>query len=85
MIIKSRSISLYCPICGNDQFSCAEKGIEDLSTAPDSLTLKCSDCGSTFTKAELIENNQDTIIENIEDIKQEALNEFKKKLQKIFN
>ena len=75
---------MYCPICGNDQFSCIDESIDNLSDAPNDVTLKCSDCGSIFTKGELIESNQDIINANIEEIKQEAIKELEKKLKKMF-
>ena len=58
--------------------------IDNLSDAPNDVTLKCSDCGSIFTKGELIESNEDIINANIEDIKQEAIKELEKKLKKMF-
>ena len=79
-----RNVTLYCPICGNDQFSCIDESIDNLSDAPNDVTLKCSDCGSIFTKGELIESNQDIINANIEDIKQEAIKELEKKLKRMF-
>ena len=79
-----RNVTLYCPICGNDQFSCIDESIDNLSDAPNDVTLKCSDCGSIFTKGELIESNQDIINANIEEIKQEAIKELEKKLKKMF-
>lgn len=79
-----RNVTLYCPICGNDQFSCIDESIDNLSDAPNDVTSKCSDCGSIFTKGELIESNQDIINANIEEIKQEAIKELEKKLKKMF-
>lgn len=58
--------------------------IDNLSDAPNDVTLKCSDCGSIFTKGELIESNEDIINANIEEIKQEAIKELEKKLKKMF-
>lgn len=52
--------------------------------APDSTKIKCSDCGRVFTKAELIEENQNVINANIEDIKNEAMKELEKELAKAF-
>lgn len=78
----SRKVTLYCSVCGNDQFSTLDDGIDDLMEAPDSTKIKCSDCGRVFTKAELIEENQNVINANIEDIKNEAMKELEKKLAK---
>lgn len=80
----SRKVTLYCSVCGNDQFSTLDDGIDDLMEAPDSTKIKCSDCGRVFTKAELIEENQNVINANIEDIKNEAMKELEKELAKAF-
>lgn len=80
----SRSVSLLCPVCGNDQFSAVDNDFEDLSDAPDETRVKCSDCGAIRTKAELIEENQEIINANIEDIKKEAISEIEKELKKAF-
>ena len=84
MSIENRNITLHCPTCGNDQFSCVDVNFDDLSDAPDEVKLKCADCNSIFTKGELIDGNQDVINANIEDIKNEAMQEIKKSLKKIF-
>lgn len=84
MSIENRNITLHCPTCGNDQFSCVDVNFDDLSDAPDEVKLKCADCNSIFTKGELIEANEDTINANIEDIKNEAMQKIEKSLKKIF-
>lgn len=80
----SRNVTLFCSVCGNDQFSTLDEEIDDLMEAPDDTKIKCSDCGRVFTKAELIEENQDVINANIEDIKNEAMKEIEKELSKAF-
>lgn len=84
MSIENRNITLHCPTCGNDQFSCVDAVFDDLSEAPDEVKLRCADCNSIFTKGELIEENEDIINANIEDIKNEAMQEIEKSLKKIF-
>jgi len=84
MSLETRNITLYCPICGNDQFSCIDESLEDLSNASGETRLQCSDCKSIITKDELINSNQDVINANIEDITQEAIKEFEKQLKKVF-
>ena len=78
----SRNVTLFCSVCGNDQFSTLDEEIDDLMEAPDDTKIKCSDCGRVFTKAELIEENQDVINANIEDIRNEAMKEIEKELSK---
>lgn len=83
MIIKNRKVSLYCPTCGNDQFSTIDE-TDDLIDASDTTRFLCADCKSIFTKVELIESNQDIINANIEDVKNKAMKEIDKELKKLF-
>lgn len=80
----NRKVTLYCNVCGNDHFSTLDEGIDDLLKAPNNTKIKCSDCGRIFTKAELIEENQNIINANIEDIKNDAIKEIEKELAKAF-
>lgn len=80
----SRKVSLLCSICGNDQFETLDKEYEDMTEAPDSTRFKCSDCGRIFTKAELLDENEEIINANIEDIQNEAVAEVEKELKKMF-
>ena len=84
MSIENRKVTLYCPVCGNDQFICPNTKFDDLSDAPGDIMLQCADCKKFITKSELIEENQDVINANIEEIKQEAFKEIDKKLKKLF-
>lgn len=84
MSVEYRSFSLYCPICGNDQFSCVDVEHNDLSDAPAEAKVQCADCKYIFTKAELIEENQDVINANIEEVKNDLIKDFEKKLKKMF-
>ena len=79
----SRNVKLYCDVCSNDQFSIINDIDCELKEAPDETKMQCSDCGKFFTKAELIELNQEVIEANIEDIKKEAVKEFEKELSKV--
>ena len=84
MNIEDRKITLYCPVCGNDQFSSVDCDIENLFDAPDESRVQCADCKLIITKAELLEGNQDIINANIEEIKQEVLEDVERRLKKIF-
>ena len=48
-----------------------------MKDVPNETKIQCSACGKIFTKAELIELNQDGINANIKDIKNEAVKELK--------
>ena len=84
MSIESRNVTLYCPTCGNDQFSCIDSDIDDLLDAPDEAKIQCADCKCIITKAELIEANQEIIEANIEEVKNDIVKDFEKKLKKMF-
>lgn len=80
-----RTFSLYCPVCGNDQFSCIDNvEFDDLSDAPDDTQIQCSICKNIYTKAGFLEQNQDIINANINEIEQEAIKVFEKELKKLF-
>lgn len=78
----SRSITLFCDVCGNDQFATLDEIKCELSEAPEETRIQCSDCGKIFTKGELLEVNQEVINANVEEIQNEAIKEMEKKLAK---
>ena len=80
---NNRNVALYCPVCGNDQFFCLDEEIDGVSDAPDEVRVQCADCKAIFTKEELLESNQDVINANIEDVAQELIKVFEKKLKKM--
>lgn len=84
MSIESRNVMLYCPTCGNDQFSSVDVENDGILYAPDNTRIQCADCKCIFTKAELIEANQDVINANIEEVKQDLIKDLEKKLKKMF-
>lgn len=84
MSIESRNVVLRCPTCGNDQFSCVDSDIIDLSEALDETKIQCADCKCIITKAELLEANQDIIDANIEEVTNDVMKDFEKKLKKMF-
>lgn len=84
MSIETRSVKLYCPVCGNDQFSSMDLQVDSLIDAPDETRIQCADCKNTFTKAELIESNREVIDANIDEMKQKLLKDLDRKLKKIF-
>ena len=84
MSIENRNVTLYCPTCGNDQFSSVDVEIDDLSDVPGDTRIQCADCKCIFTKTELIEANQDVINANIEEVKRDLMIDLEKKLKKMF-
>ena len=79
-----KNITLYCPACGNKSFVLIDDIKLDLVDAPDETKIKCSNCNKIFTKAQFIEGNQYIINENIKDIKNELMQEFKNSISKVF-
>lgn len=80
----SREITLLCPVCGNDQFESLDVEDGDELTAPDTIRYKCSDCKSIYTKAELINSNNESIEDNIDEMEKEVMKDLEKKLKKMF-
>lgn len=80
----SRNITLLCPVCGNSQFESLNEESEAFGDAPDQAQYKCSDCGSIFTKEQLLEENSEKIDIAINEIKDDALKELDKELKKAF-
>lgn len=71
----SHSIELNCPICANNQF--------EFDSELESTTYKCSDCGKELTKDELLKANEYKINANIDNVKDEAIQEIEKELKKM--
>ena len=80
----SRNITLLCPVCGTSQFESLNEGSEAFGDASDQAQYKCSDCGSIFTKEQLLEENSEKIDIAINEIKDDALKELDKELKKAF-
>lgn len=77
-----RKVKLLCPLCGNDMFASLDEDFEDLLHASDDVRLRCSDCGSEYTKRELIDSNSEIISNTIDELKQDAVRELEKELKK---
>ena len=77
-----RKVKLLCPLCGNDQFESLDEEFEDLLHASDDVRLRCSDCGSEYTKRELIDSNAAIIDTAVDELKQDAVREIEKELKK---
>ena len=78
----SKEIKMICPICGNDQFELEYKEYENINDAPDEANIKCSDCGTSFSKEDLIEENSELIDIAIEDLKKEVVEQLEAKIKK---
>lgn len=79
----NRSVSLICSICGNNQFSALGYDGEKFAKFSEAPYYKCYDCGRLISKKQLMGENQEVINANIEEIKNEAVDEMKKELQKL--
>lgn len=79
---NSRVISLLCPICGYDQFESLDGRYPDPDEAPDETMLKCGDCGATFTKEELFQENSERIEIAFEEMAETVLDEIEKDFEK---
>lgn len=72
----SKSVSLFCPICGNDQFESEESDIN--------CPVTCVSCKQVFSREELQEYNQSLIDNAIDEIKDEVVSDLTKDIKKIF-
>lgn len=79
-----KTITMLCDICGNDQFESLAGYDDSVDEIPDDARYKCSDCGKIFTKEELIELNQEKINLNIDDMVKDVMDDFEKKIKKMF-
>lgn len=77
-----RKVTLLCPLCGNDQFESNDEELEELHHENDDVRVRCSDCGSEYTKQELIDSNAVIIDNAVDEIAQDAVKELKKELKK---
>lgn len=79
----NRTIKMICPLCGNDQFSTLDH-VDNLLNASDDTKIQCADCKKVFTKAQLLEENQYIVDENIEEVKNEVIKDLEKQFKKMF-
>ncbi len=80
----SRNVKMLCPLCGNDQFVSLDYEFDNLQDFGENARLRCSDCGSIYTKEQLIEENGEVLDNTIEEIKEDAIKEIEKELKKVF-
>ena len=77
----TKSITMLCPICGNDQFSSLDEEFAELRDAPGITKIQCSDCRTIYTKDEIIEANEEKINIAAEEMVQDAMKEFERELK----
>lgn len=77
-----RKVTLLCPVCGNDQFASLDEEFEDLLQASDDVQLRCSDCGSEYTKRELIDSNAEIIDNAVDGLAEDAIKQLEKNLKR---
>ena len=78
----SREVRMLCPLCGNDLFSCEIQGIDSLVDAPDTTPFRCADCGSVYTKRELIDGNTEVLENAQQEMMEDALEELRRRIKK---
>lgn len=80
----SREVRMLCPLCGNDFFSCEIQGIDGFVDAPDTTPFRCADCGSVYTKRELIDGNTEVLENAQQEMMEDALEELRRRIKKIW-
>ena len=73
---------LYNNISVNQQFLSLDEEFEDLLHAGDDARVRCSDCGSEYTKRELLDSNAVIIDNAVDALAQDAVKELEKELKK---
>lgn len=79
----NKSVSLLCPICGNDQFESLNPKYSHFIDVPEDIRFRCSDCETVFTKGELLQENSELISIAIDEVKEEAVHELKKDIKAV--
>ena len=79
-----KNVSLICPVCGNDQFRIMGAEDNELKNMSGEVQVQCSDCGSVFSKEEIIEENSEKIDIAIEELKDDITAEIEKEVKRIF-
>lgn len=74
----NRSITLLCPSCGSDQFSHGD-GVDEAIEI-----TKCASCGREMTKDDLIHENSENISANVDEVKNEIVDDIRKQFKDIF-
>ncbi len=79
----NKQVSMLCPVCGNDQFEPIEIINDDYDDVLGDSRFRCSDCGSVFTKDQLLEENEEKISIAISEMKDDILKNFENELKKV--
>lgn len=72
----ARSVSLVCSTCGGRDFEYDE--------TTDTGPVRCTSCDRTFTRDELMRENQARIDDTVEEIGNEVVSDLQKSLQNAF-
>ena len=78
-----RKITLLCPLCGNNQFESLDEEFEDFLHASDDVRVRCFDCGSEYTKREIIDSNGEIIENAVDELADDVVEENEKELKKV--
>lgn len=73
----TRNVEMLCPTCGSSQFRYDKNELEN-----DNCLFECPHCRLTLTKAELIEENRETLEVNAQEIGQKVVADLIDKLNK---
>lgn len=78
----SMQVNLSCPTCGCTEFKF--EILEQEQDYPDDWPFTCAHCGGTFTRAELIESNQESINIAVEEMGDEMVKALSQELERAF-
>jgi uncharacterized Zn finger protein (UPF0148 family) len=72
----SKIVELICPKCGSTTFSFDNESKNGI--------YECINCHTTYTKEQLINSNEATVNNNINDLKKDLIKDLKKDFKNIF-
>ena len=78
----SAPVAMCCPTCGRTEFKDIEPGSDEGFT--DNWPITCAHCGRSFSRAELIEANGESINATIQDMDNVIFAAAAKELEKTF-
>lgn len=77
------TVSMLCPLCGNDQFEIIGGNSNSLEHT-ENTKFRCSDCGHEYTQEEIFEGNLEKMSSVAEEMAEDVAQDCLKELQASF-
>ncbi len=79
-----RNVVMLCSVCGNDRFKSLDVECEDFLHVNEIGRVRCSNCGTEYTKQDIIDSNEEIINSTIDEVKRESIKELEKEIKRLF-